>query len=147
MRLVRTTWWGVGIIALACSSPPGRIEIDAGRFVREGGPRPIFHSCYGDGAVGDVACGEGGVAEVDASFDAGPPPPPCNLITFEYNDPHALSVWLSGSFLARGGRWPTRPEEGALVMENTGGGRWRVQHLVEPIGRHSYKFIIDGSRW
>jgi glycosidase len=134
----------------ACVSPPGSLDMDGGRYVREGGPSPTFRECAGEGGVGDASCGEAGVgpSEPDAGNDAGPPPPPCNLVTFSYTDPGATSVWVSGSFLAdAAGVWPTTPASGALVLENDGSGRWSVEHLVEPTGRHSYKLIVDGSRW
>jgi glycosidase len=81
--------------------------------------------------------------------DAGPPPPPCNEVTFSLFAPDAISVWLSGSFLVAtpGGAWPRNPEEGALVLENDGTGTWSVTTRIEPIGRHRYKFILDGTTW
>lgn len=141
---------GIALSAVACVSPPGSLDLDAGRYVREGGPSPIFGGC-GEGGVGDGGCGEGGVPfEGDAAMeDAGPPAPPCNFVTFEYTDPSASSVWISGTFLVStpGGAWPTTPADGALVMERGPGGVWSVEHLVEPVGRHSYKLIVDGTRW
>lgn len=124
--------------------------MDAGRYVREGGPSPIFRECSDEAGTGDASCSEAGIPSMDpdAGNDAGPPPPPCNLVTFEYVDASASSVWISGSFLADGaGVWPTSPGEGALVLENDGAGRWSIEHLVEPVGRHTYKIIVDGTRW
>lgn len=134
---------------MGCVSPPGQLGMDGGRYVREGGPSTMFRECTGEGGLGDASCGEAGVApsEPDAGTDAGPPPPPCNLVTFTYTGA-ATSVWVSGSFLADGaGVWPTNPSEGALVLAADGAGGWSIDHLVEPTGRHSYKLIVDGTRW
>jgi glycosidase len=56
-------------------------------------------------------------------------------------------VWLSGDWLAAtpGGAWPTNPAQGALVLEDDGAGTWNARTLVEPIGRHVYKFIVTGA--
>ena len=133
-----------------CVSPPGEIDMDGGRYMREGGPSPVFRECAGEGGVSDASCGEAGMPSMDpdAGNDAGPPPPPCNLVTFEYTDASATSVWVSGSFVADAmGAWPTTPAMGALVLENDGAGHWSLDHLVEPTGRHTYKIIVDGTRW
>ncbi len=120
-------------------------------FRRDGAPIPVFRACGGDGG-GDGPCGDGSVFSPDGDgieADAGPPPPPCNEVTFSLFAPDAESVWLSGSFLPQrsGGGWPTSPSEGALVLENDGTGTWTTTHLVEPIGRHLYKFVVDGTLW
>src|SRR5690606_20644322 len=91
----------------------------------------------------DRGRGEGGVAR-DAScasdgavprVDAGPPPPPCNEVTFRYVNPGASSVWVSGTFTPRPGapaEWARNPSEGALVMVNDGAGVWTVTTRIEP---------------
>lgn len=141
----------IAVIALAlaalagCVSPPGSLDVDAGPgYRRDGSPSPVFRPpCGGDGGTsGDAACGDGEVPMPGS--DAGPPPPPCNEITFELFAPDADAVWLSGSFLptTSSGGWPTTPSEGALELRDDGSGTWTVTHLVEPIGRHLYKFIV-----
>ncbi|WP_236607787.1 glycogen-binding domain-containing protein [Sandaracinus amylolyticus] len=136
----------------ACASDPGSLDVDAGPgYRRDGSPSPLFRPpCRGDGGASDGAsCGDGEVPLPDE--DAGPPPPPpppCNEITFTLHQPGATSVWLSGSFLAdASGTWPDTPESGALELVNDGSGTWSATHLVEPIGRHLYKFIVDGTTW
>ena len=104
-------------------------------------PIPDYRDRCGEGGVpDDGGCGDGGV---DASFDAGPPPPPCNEITFTYDDPSATTVWVSGSFTS----WATTPAEGALELSNDGTGTWTLTTLIEPFGRHEYKFIVNGTMW
>ncbi|MCZ7685466.1 MAG: alpha-amylase family glycosyl hydrolase [Sandaracinaceae bacterium] len=97
--------------------------------------------------AGDAACAlDGSTPEVDA----GPPPPPCNEVTFRYVNAGASSVWVSGSFTPRPGaplEWARNPAEGALVMENDGAGVWTVTATIEPVGRHEYKLIVDGTDW
>jgi glycosidase len=148
MRRAVASFFALAASLAGCVSPEGSLDVDAGPgYRRDGAPVPIFRRCGGDGgAISDAACGDG---EVPTPIeDAGPPPPPCNEVTFSLFAPDATSVWLSGSFLARpDGAWPTNPSEGALVLERDDAGRWSVTTRVEPIGRHLYKFIIDGSRW
>lgn len=139
------------LVLAACVSEPGSLAPDAGAgYRRDGSPSPSFRPpCAGEGGVaGDGGCGDGEVP-MPPEPDAGPPPPPCNEITFTLRAPDATTVWLSGSFLptTAGGGWPTSPGEGALVLESDGAGTFSVTHLVEPIGRHLYKFIVDGDRW
>lgn len=122
---------------------------DAGPSVeRDAEPLPRWRErCRGDGGA-EAGCGEGGV--VVPELDAGPPPPPCNEVTFRYVNPGASSVWISGTFTPRPGapdEWARDPSEGALVMENDGSGVWTLTTLVEPHGRHEYKLIVDGTDW
>ncbi|HJL19351.1 MAG TPA: alpha-amylase family glycosyl hydrolase [Sandaracinaceae bacterium LLY-WYZ-13_1] len=116
---------------------------------RDAEPLPGWRErCRGEGGVGEGGCGEGGV--VVPEVDAGPPPPPCNEITFRYVNPGASSVWISGTFAPRPGapeEWARDPDEGALVMENDGSGVWTLTTLIEPHGRHEYKLIVDGTDW
>lgn len=137
------------LAAAGCTSPAGNLDMDA-TFRRDGGPRPIFRNCDDPEAGGaDGGCGEGGVGPVDAAMDdAGPPPPPCNELTFTLDAPGATTVWLSGDWLATGAVWPATPAAGALELTfDAGSGRWTTTTLVEPIGRHLYKFIVDGTMW
>jgi glycosidase len=86
----------------------------------------------------------GGNGEVSggttAEVDAGPPPPPCNLVTFKY-DGVATSVLVTGSFTS----WAATEAAGALAMAEVTPGHWEVTHLVEPEGTHSYKLVVDGT--
>lgn len=131
---------------VGCGDDDGGFIVDAS--IPDGSMRPPPYRpprCGGDGGVsGDASCGEAGVPiEEDAGFDAGPPPPPCNEITFEYVNAGASSVWVSGSWLG----WPATPAAGALEMTREG-DTWSVTTLVEPIERHQYKFIVDaGEVW
>lgn len=104
--------------------------------------------CRGDGGYApEAGCGEGGVTPV---VDAGPPPPPCNEVTFRYVNPGASTVWVSGTFTPRAGapeEWATSPAEGALEMTNDGSGVWTLTTLIEPHGRHEYKLIVNGTDW
>ncbi len=138
----------VGVAVLGCASPPGTLDYDA-TYHRDGGPRPIFRDCMGDGAVGDATCGEGGVMPMDDAgmADAGPPPPPCNQVTFTLMAATASTVWITGDWLAdAAGTWPTSPATGALaMMRDATSGLWSVTTLVTPFGPHRYKLIIDGS--
>lgn len=135
----------------------GCIEGNVVPFTPDGGPslerdaQPLpewRNRCRGDGGLaGDASCpSDGSVPELDA----GPPPPPCNQITFRYVNAGASSVWVSGTFTPRAGdptQWARTPAEGALVMENDGAGVWTFTTLIDPIGRHEYKFIVDGTDW
>ncbi len=120
--------------------------VDGGpSILRDGDPIPGWRDrCVGEGGVtaGDGSCpsGDGGVGPM---VDAGPPPPPCNEITFEYTNAGASTVWISGTFTG----WATSPSMGALEMVNDGSGNWSLTTLVEPFGRHEYKLIIDGTDW
>jgi glycosidase len=110
---------------------------------RDAEPYPGWRNrCRGEGGVSDASC--------DASVpDAGPPPPPCNEITFRYVNSGATSVWVSGTFTPRIGdplEWARDPAEGALEMVNEDGA-WTVTALIEPTGRHEYKFIVNGTDW
>lgn len=138
-----------GAALAGCASPPGTLDYDA-TYLRDGGPRPIFRDCTGDGSVGDGSCSsEAGVTPGDdAGTDAGPPPPPCNQITFTYAGT-ASTVWVSGDWLAdSAGVWPTSPATGALAMtRDATSGTWSVTTLVTPFGPHRYKLIIDGTSW
>ncbi len=99
------------------------------------------------------ASGSGGACPEDAGppeGDAGPPPPPCNEVTFTYRNPGARTVWVSGSFTPRPAlpsEWARTPAEGALEMVSDGAGGWSVTALLEPFGRHEYKLIVDGTSW
>ena len=68
---------------------------------------------------------------------------PCNLLTFYYSDSAATSVWLTGSFTG----WAATVEAGAIEMSNDGAGVWSVTTAITPGGRHTYKFVVDGTRW
>jgi len=129
---------------VGCGDDDGGFIVDAS--VPDGSMRPPPYRpprCGGDGGVGDASCGEGGVPiEEDAGFDAGPPPPPCNEITFEYVNAGATTVWLSGTFTS----WAATPAGGALEMEREG-DTWTLTTLIEPIQQHQYKFIVDGTTW
>jgi len=130
-----------------CASPAGTLDYDA-TYHRDGGPRPIFRDCQGEAGVGDGGCGEAGTMPMlDASADSGPPPPPCNQITFTLDAPTASTVWITGDWLAdTTGTWPSSPATGALVMmRDAVSGQWSVTTLITPTGPHRYKLIIDGS--
>ena len=127
-------------------------------FVPDGGPSlerdaeplPTWRDrCRGEGGVAtDAACAQDGAMPPET--DAGPPPPPCNEITFRYVNAGASSVWVSGTFTPRPSdpaEWARNPGEGALVMERGSDGAWTVTATIEPIGRHEYKLIIDGTDW
>jgi glycosidase len=144
--------WLAASLALAsiagCVSPDGTLDYDA-TYHRDGGPRPIFRNCNApDGATTDGACSEGGVVMVDAGMaDTGPPPPPCNQVTFTLDAPTASTVWITGDWLASSaGVWPNSPATGALVMmRDPTTMLWSVTTLITPTGTHRYKLIVDGS--
>lgn len=135
-------------LVAGCASPPGSLDYDA-TYRRDGGPRPIFRNCGSEAGVGDADCTEGGMPmDVDAAMDdAGPPPPPCNQVTFTLDAPSASSVWVTGDWLALPtGAWPGSPAEGALVMTRDAmSGLWSVTTMITPTGQHRYKLIVDGS--
>ncbi len=123
-------------------TPDGGPSID-----RDAQPLPSWRSrCHGDGGVASDAACDAAVPELDA----GPPPPPCNEVTFRYVNAGATTVWVSGTFTPRAGapaEWARTPAEGALELENDGTGVWTLTTLIEPVGRHEYKLIIDGTDW
>lgn len=114
---------------------------------RDAEPLPMWRDrCRGEGGVArDASCASDGAVP---GIDAGPPPPPCNEVTFRYVNPGASSVWVSGTFTPRPGapaEWARNPSEGALVMVNDGAGVWTVTTRIEPYGRHEYKLILNGA--
>lgn len=151
MRM-RTALLGFALLSVACTyegvvTPPTH---DGGPDLeRDGDAVPGWRDrCVGEGGVSGI----GGDASCDgrAPMDAGPPPPPCNEITFRYVNPGASMVWLSGTFTPRAGgtgEWARDPAEGALVLMNDGDGTWTLTTRIEPFGRHEYKLIIDGTDW
>lgn len=120
---------------------------------------PNLNTGCGEAGVDDDGgvCSEAGVIDADGGYDAGveidagPPPPPCNEITFTFDRPAATTVWVTGAFLPaidEAGNWPPTPEDGALEMELNEEGLWEATYLVEPpTGVYQYKFIVDGTTW
>ena len=112
---------------------------------------PEYNTNCGDGGcseAGVVPNYDGGVIEVDA----GPPPPPCNEVTFSYVSDTATTVWVTGDFLTPvgGTSWPTTPAQGALELEPDADDPtlWTVTTLIEPAtGTYQYKFIVDTDTW
>ncbi|MBX3249108.1 MAG: hypothetical protein KF901_18160 [Myxococcales bacterium] len=135
--------WSVG-----CPGDDGGIIFDGS--VPDGSRPPDYRPprCGPDGGIADADCGEGGVPPIET--DAGPPPPPpppCNEVTFTYTNASASSVWIAGSWLLRpDGQWATNPAEGVLVLERMGDA-WSITTLIEPIQRHEYKVILNGTEW
>ncbi|MEI8254705.1 MAG: alpha-amylase family glycosyl hydrolase [Deltaproteobacteria bacterium] len=114
---------------------------DAGLPDRVTPPPP----CSGDGGgvrLPDGACVTTG-NDAGTDPDVPPPPPPCNLHTFEYTNATATSVWVTGTFTT----WAPTLAAGAIPLTRGTDGIWRVTQLVEPRGRHEYKFIVDGTMW
>ena len=148
----------VTLVLLSGCGVEGTIDppsLDAGvRMQRDAEPLPRWRErCLGEGGIeGDASqcVSDGGTAP---PIDAGPPPPPCNEITFEYRNASATSVWISGTFATIAGMpesWATTPAEGALEMVDDGAGNWSLTTLIEPIGRHEYKLIVTdatGVNW
>ena len=138
-------------LAIGCDGMITPPSIDGGpNLERDATPIDRWRDrCDGEGGVP----ADGSVCSADASLpdvDAGPPPPPCNEITFTYNNAGASSVWVSGTFTPRPGaptEWARNPAEGALEMVNDGAGGWSVTSLIEPTGQHLYKLIINGTDW
>lgn len=122
------------------------------QFCAEDGFGWGFCDCGPGDADADADDGDGDVRrETDGwtpdDFDDGgdddAEPPPCNLVTFRYRDATAASVWVTGTFTS----WGATPAAGALEMARASGDLWEREVLVEPEGRHEYKFIVDGTRW
>lgn len=106
-------------------------------------------SCLG-GASGSGLSGSGvsgvsgacGGVSGQGEEDAGVQGPPCDEVTFTYQGA-AESVWVTGSFTG----WAETVETGALEMMEVEPDEWQLVHRVMPEGKHSYKLIIDGTRW
>jgi 1,4-alpha-glucan branching enzyme len=67
-------------------------------------------------------------------------------VTFHFTAPDASAVYLAGDF----NNWADN-KEGAVsdskyAMSKGDGGVWKTELALTP-GRHSYKFVVDGSRW
>ncbi len=136
----------IGLLGIVgCAEAPVRDGIPDAEWRRDGSPIPDYRNrCGGEGGVpGDGGCTDGSAGSPDAGFDAGPPPPPCNEIVFTYEDAGASTVWVTGTFTD----WATTPGEGALELEDDGTGTWTLTTLIEPFGRHEYKFVVDGTTW
>ncbi|MCC7535411.1 MAG: hypothetical protein IT379_04335 [Deltaproteobacteria bacterium] len=98
----------------------------------------------GSGGSG-LDCPDAGPGADGSLEDAGPPPPPpppCNEHTFRYRGT-ASSVLVTGTFTS----WAPTEAEGALPLERVAGtgDQWELTTLVEPPGRHLYKFVVDGT--
>lgn len=166
----RTFWW---VCAAALGSPAGigcadpECESGATQVCWCPGGVQGTRTCSAAGAWHPCGCGGG---DADADFDADaletsdwtetpvegdgwtpddggdeadvPPPPPCNEITFRYTSASATSVWVTGSFTG----WAATPSAGAVPLARDG-DVWEAATLIEPHGRHVYKFVIDGSTW
>jgi glycosidase len=89
------------------------------------------------GSNGNSAGESNGTA--NGEVDAGPPQPPCNLVTFQY-DGAATSVLVTGSFTG----WGATEAAGALPLVEVTPSHWELVHLVQPEGVHQYKLIVDG---
>lgn len=148
---VRGWLWAAGLVSFglaACAEAPAGDGIPDAAWRRDASPVPDYRDrCVGEGGVSGAAsdggCGDGSVWSPDGGVDAGPPPPPCNEITFTHIDSTATTVWVTGTFTD----WATTPAEGALELENDGTGTWTLTTLIEVFGRHEYKLVIDGSTW
>ena len=134
---------GLALLA-GCPGGDGGFLLDTER--PDGGYVPPYRPprCGDGGVAGDAACGDADV--IPPEMDAGPPPPPCNEVTFTYEGA-ATSVWVSGSWLATDEVWPPTPAEGALELVEDPAGVWSLTVLVEPIERHEYKLILNGDEW
>jgi len=89
---------------------------------------------------GDIDGGDGtdagDVDRPDAAVPSG-----CDVSFRLGGNQGALTVWLTGSFTA----WAATPADGAIEMSKDGEG-WTVDHHLDG-GRHTYKFIVDGTTW
>lgn len=121
-----------------CGTKEGGFRFDADR------PDGSMVPPYRPPRCGDAgACPDGDTPPIET--DMGPPPPPCNEVTFTYADASAAEVLVSGSWLvAEGEEWPATAAAGALAMALEG-GEWTVTTLIEPIATHEYKLIVDGE--
>jgi hypothetical protein len=126
---------------LGFDRPPPTGVVDAG--YRE--PRCGSGASGVSGGSCDGGGPDGGTVPDAAPEDVGFPDtgPPCNEHTFEYVNASAATVWVTGTFTA----WAATPAAGALELEKSGSDRWTLTTLIEPEGRHEYKFVIDGSNW
>lgn len=91
----------------------------------------------GSGSGSGSGCGSGSGSGSGAPVDA----PPCDAVTFRYQDAAATSVWVTGSFTS----WATTPP-GARALASDGAGSWSLTTQVGA-GRQMYKLIVDGNRW
>jgi glycosidase len=164
----------LGGVAQGCSDESSCFAGDLRSCSCEGGALGT-QTCLADGAWSSCSCGGADgdadtAADGDADGDTGdrgdrgetpwetegtppddgadaedaPPPPPCNQHTFRYVDATATSVWVTGTFTA----WAATLAAGAIDMtRGTDGETWEATVLVEPPGRHEYKFIVDGTTW
>ena len=123
---------GTGWSECSCGGADADADADGDEDGRPEDGREGEGEGEGDGSPGD--------AEIEEDI---PPPPPCNEITFRYVDATATSAWVSGTFNS----WAPTVADGALEMTRTAGSPWEVTTLIEPTGRHEYKFIVDGTRW
>ncbi|MBO6937905.1 MAG: DUF3459 domain-containing protein [Deltaproteobacteria bacterium] len=125
-------------LGVGCGTKDGGFRFDADR------PDGSMVPPYRPPRCGDAgACLDGDTPPIET--DMGPPPPPCNEVTFTYDDTAAAEVLVSGSWLVPpGDSWPATAEDGALEMMLVG-GEWTVTTLIEPIASHQYKLIVDGE--
>lgn len=153
MKLLRSSLVGLAVVSAsfgACTTDANYYFGDSGR--RDGNADASFV----DGEPVDSAlqpCPDGqprtpeGLCPPPMRTDSGVVPTDggtmaCNNVTFEHRDAAATSVWVSGSFNG----WGANVMAGAIPLERGGDGVWRVQRTL-PRGRHTYKFIVNGTMW
>lgn len=67
-------------------------------------------------------------------------------VTFHFTAPDASTVYLAGDFNTWGENKEGVISDPKYAMTKGDGGVWQMELTMSP-GKHSYKFVVDGSKW
>jgi len=67
-------------------------------------------------------------------------------VTFHFSAPDASNVYLAGDFNNWADNKDGAVSDSKYAMSKGDDGVWKTEAALTP-GRHSYKFVVDGSRW
>lgn len=137
-----------GVWRKAVSLSPGTHKF---KFVvggaKEGwfGPEWAKHDGEGNGLLtitdgGDIAEATATSATTTPAQKSGQP------VSFHFTAPDASSVYLAGDFNGWADNKDGAVSDSKYAMMKGDDGVWKTDATLTP-GRHSYKFVVDGSRW
>ncbi len=94
-----------------------------------------------DGSVSSAAPAAATETPAEKSADASG-----QKVTFHFTAADASTVYLAGDFNTWGENKDGVVSKPEAAMTKGEGGVWEKEMTLSP-GRHSYKFVVDGSRW
>ncbi|MDQ3197596.1 MAG: glycogen-binding domain-containing protein [Verrucomicrobiota bacterium] len=113
------------------------------------GPEWATPDSEGNGLITITESGD--VAETSAASSATTPAPASEdkagqKVTFQFTAPDASNVYLAGDFNGWAENKDGTVSDSKYALTKGDDGVWRTEVELAP-GRHSYKFVVDGSRW